>query len=85
MSTEYLRRNLEVCKAVGANANAKAAIERLLKMKNKPVWMLVAMEGIRDRTEGLSKELAQWRDTAPDRPSYVATQAERPAGKGEQP
>lgn len=73
MNTEYLRRNLEVAKAEGIRANSRVAIERLLKMKKKPVWMLVALEGIRDRAEGLPKELAQWRNTAPDAPSYVAT------------
>ena len=71
MSTEYLRRNLECAKAEGIRANTRTAIERLLKMKRKPVWMLAALEGIRDRADGLPKELARWRDTAPDRPSYV--------------
>ena len=71
MSAEYLRRNLQVAKAVGANANTKAAIVRLMKMKRPPMWVLAALEGIRDRTEGLSKELAAWRDQADDAPSYV--------------
>lgn len=71
--TEYLRRNMEVAKAAGAHANAKSAIKRLMQMKRPPMWALAALEGIRDRTEGLSKELAAWRDQADDAPSYVAS------------
>lgn len=72
---EYLRRNMEVAKAVGAHANTLSAIERLMKMKHPPIWMLHALQGIRDRTAGLATELAAWRDQADDAPEYA-----RPCG-----
>lgn len=75
--TEYLRRNLEVAKAAGAHAGSLAAIKRLLNMKRPPMWLLAKLEGIRDRTEGLSKELAAWRDQADDAPDYVQSAKEK--------
>lgn len=66
--TEYLRRNLVLCSAYGANANAKAAIKRLQAMKRPPFWLLEALQGIEERTALLPTELAAWRNIAHDRP-----------------
>lgn len=71
MYDEYLRRNLLVCKAVGANANTKAALKRLRAQKRPPQWLVGYLEGIIERTAPLSADLARWRNTAPDRPAYV--------------
>ncbi len=73
MTEEYLRRNLQVAKAVGVRGNSKAALDRLECMKNPPKWIVEAFEGIHRRSETLSTDLADWRDTAEDRPEYAAT------------
>jgi hypothetical protein len=68
---EYLRRNMQVAKAAGANANATVALRRLRGMNRPPQWMVACLLGIIERTEGLSHELSQWRDQSPDAPSYA--------------
>lgn len=78
MTTEYLRRNQEVCKAIGAHANSKSAIARLQAVKRAPRWIVQAFEGIRDRTAALPAELASWRDSAEDRPNYVTPHGAEP-------
>jgi hypothetical protein len=70
MKTEYLRRNLNVAKAAGANANAEATLKRLRAMQNPPKWLIASLEGIAERTKPLPAELAAYRDAAPDRPRY---------------
>lgn len=72
MHEEYLRRNLQVAKAVGVRGNSKAALERLECMKNPPKWIVEAFEGIHRRSKTLSTDLADWRDTAEDAPEYAA-------------
>lgn len=67
VNPEYLRRNLLVCKAVGANANAKAALKRLQGQKQPPKWLVAYLEGIIERTEPLGPALACYRSAAPER------------------
>lgn len=69
---EYLRRNLLHCKSLGAHGIAAASMGRLLSMKNPPRWIVEALDGILDRTAELSPEMAAWRNSAPDAPSYVS-------------
>jgi hypothetical protein len=76
--SEYLRRNLLVCKAVGAHANAKAALKRLKAQKRPPKWLVGYLEGIISRTEPLSAALAHHRNNAEDNP-YRARSAEHPS------
>lgn len=71
MYDEYLRRNLLVCKAVGAHANATAALQRLRAQKRPPKWLLKYLEGIAKRCEPLPAELAEWRNMSWDAPFGV--------------
>lgn len=71
MSTEYQRRNLAHANAVGANANAKVALARLMKMERPPMWLVGLLEGIERRTAIVHPEVAAWRDAAPDNPYGV--------------
>ncbi len=61
-SSEYLRRNLLHCASVGAMAGADAAIKRLSKTKRPPKWLLVMLEGVRERAGRVSVEMAKHRD-----------------------
>ena len=65
VNPEYLRRNLLVCKAIGANANAKAALERLQAQRRPAKWLVTYLEGIVERTEGMGGELACYRSAVP--------------------
>lgn len=65
---EYLRRNLLVASAVGAKANAEAALSRLQAHKRAPWWLKELLQGIIERTDKLPTDLAQWRDAADDNP-----------------
>jgi hypothetical protein len=76
-AVEYSRRNLAHASAVGANANTKAALARLLRMKRPPAWLIAALEGIERRTAVVHPEVAKWRDSAPDNPYGVG----RPDGR----
>lgn len=62
---EYMRRNLQVCKAVGAHANAKSALKRLQTQKRPPKWLVTYLQGIVERTETLPTDLAAYRDAIP--------------------
>ncbi len=73
-AAEYLRRNSAHASAVGAHANAKAALARLLKTKRPPMWLVGALEGIERRAAIAHPEIAKWRDSAPDNP-YLASKA----------
>ncbi len=64
VSKEYLRRNKEVCKAVGAHAGALNAYHRLKMAKRPSKWLLDALRGIIERVETLPPELAAYRDQA---------------------
>lgn len=67
INPEYLRRNLLVAKAVGANANAKAALARLELQKRPPQWLVAYLKGIIERTEPLGPALACYRAATPYR------------------
>ena len=58
-------------KAVGAHANAEAALDRLCKSKRAPLWLIDALEGIIRRTDAVHPEIAKWRNSAPDAPEYM--------------
>lgn len=68
---EYLRRNLNVAKAIGAVANTRVALERLKGTKHPQKWLVAALEGILDRVKPLPHELANYRALAPDVPDYT--------------
>ena len=68
---EYLRRNLLHAASVGANANSKNLLERLDKLKRCTAWLRKSVVGIIDRTERVHPEMALWRDSSPDKPSYL--------------
>lgn len=67
VNPEYLRRNLLVCKAIGAHANAQAALQRLKAQKRPPKWLVAYLQGIIDRTEDLGPALACYRAVVPER------------------
>jgi hypothetical protein len=67
MSTEYLRRNLLVCKAVGAKAAAESARTRLTRMRRPPKWLLGHLNAIIERTAVLPPDLATYRNQAVDK------------------
>lgn len=67
VNPEYLRRNLLVCKAIGANANAKAAMTRLRSTKRPALWMVDYLQGIIERTEELGPALACYRAVVSER------------------
>lgn len=61
--SERERRNLLCCKAYGAHAAAKNALERL-SSTTYPKWLADAFRDIADRTEPLGAALAEWRREA---------------------
>jgi hypothetical protein len=65
VNPEYLRRNLLCCKAIGAHANASAALKRLREQKRPAQWLVAALEGIIERTEPLGSALAGYRSVVP--------------------
>ena len=67
MSTnpEYLRRNLLVCSAVGAQASIDKSIERLSKMKRAPKWLLKSLHMAQERAAKLPPALACYRAAVP--------------------
>ena len=60
--SEYGRRNLLHCKAVGAHANARIAWLRLRRQKRAPKWLVTYLAGIVDRTKPVADEMAAHRD-----------------------
>lgn len=69
---EYLRRNLMLAKAIGAQAAARVALERLGKMKRPPKWIVEAFAAVKVRMDPLPKELAAYRALAADAPDYAS-------------
>jgi hypothetical protein len=67
VNPEYLRRNLLVCNAVGANAAAKTALKRLQATKRPTKWMVAHLNAIIERTEPLLSALACYRAVVPVR------------------
>jgi hypothetical protein len=60
--TEYLRRNMLVCKAVGARSYIPGALARLQKQKRPPQWILRMLAEMDKRLEPLPTALAAYRD-----------------------
>ena len=60
----YARRNILVCKVVGAKANASAALVRLHKQKRPPKWLCDYLAGIIVRLGPVAGEMAAHRDEA---------------------
>ena len=67
---EYLRRNLVHAGSVGVRAGIANAVDRLRATKRRQKWLVAQLEGLLGRAERASKELAQWRDSAPDAPLW---------------
>lgn len=68
---EYLRRNLVHAGSVGVWAGIITASDRLKQMKRPPKWLVEQLDGLVERAEKASAELAQWRNAAPDTPQYM--------------
>lgn len=68
---EYLRRNLVVCKAVGAQAAISKAMKRLEQQKRPPKWLLGYLQQALTRLPDIPFELAAWRNSSPDAPDDV--------------
>ena len=62
MLEEYLRRNLLHASSVGAEANSKAVLKRVKSLKRPPKWLVAALEGVIERCEKVSPEMAKHRD-----------------------
>lgn len=67
-ASEYHRRNMQVARVAGAQAAVEQALERAMKVKSIPVWLIAYLESAAYRLPGLSADLAAWRDLAPDSP-----------------
>ena len=62
--TTYARRNILHCKAVGAWANAEAALKRLRSQKRPAKWLVAYLESIVSRAKPVAHEMAKHRDEA---------------------
>ena len=60
--TEYLRRNLFHCKAVGVAAGINAAIVRLKKTTRAPKWLMKILETELVKAAEVANEMAKHRD-----------------------
>ena len=67
-TSEYHRRNMQVARVAGAQAAVDQALERAMKVKSIPVWLIAYLESAAHRLPGISDDLAAWRDLAPDNP-----------------
>jgi hypothetical protein len=65
---EYLRRNLVHAGSVGVRAGIGNAVDRLNATKRPPKWLVAQLQGLIERAEHASADLAQWRNSAPDAP-----------------
>lgn len=81
--SEYHRRNIQVARVCGAQAAVDQALERALKVKSIPVWLIALLESAASRLPGLQHDLAAWRDLAHDEPApateYIRAAAIREA------
>ena len=60
---EYLRRNMNVARAIGIRSAALEMRRRLIERKRKPEkWLLYYVDSIIERIDYLPKELAKFRD-----------------------
>ena len=67
---EYIRRNLQHARSVGANANLAKVIVRLRSANYAPLWLLDELDGIQKRIDGLPNDLAKWRDACGYKPDF---------------
>lgn len=70
-ASEYHRRNMQVARVCGAQAAVDQALDRALKVKSIPVWLIAYLESAAHRLPGLQHDLAKWRDLAPDAPDHA--------------
>ena len=69
---EYMRRNLQVCRAIGARAILQGALNHAETLSHRrPGWMRTALTSALERVDTLSADLARWRDMAMDAPADV--------------
>jgi hypothetical protein len=71
VTKEYLRRNLVHASSIGVVAEVDDLIGRANIVGYLPKWLLDGLEEIRWRANLAPKELAAWRDVAPDTPQYI--------------
>lgn len=65
---EYLRRNLIHAGSIGVRAGISNAVDRLRTQKRPPKWLVAQLDGLLERAERSSGELAKWRNSAADAP-----------------
>ena len=82
-ATEYHRRNMQVCRVIGAKASVDQALERALTVKSVPQWLISYLESAAERLPGLSNDLARWRDLASDAPPAVIAALQAAAAEAE--
>lgn len=90
-ASEYHRRNMQVARVCGAQASVDQALERARTVKSMPAWLIAYLESAAERLPGLQRDLAAWRDQAPDMNEFVApagcaliaSQHASPANKGD--
>jgi len=71
VSNEYMRRNLVHAASVGAIAELDDLIGRAESVGYLPQWLLDGLGQVERRICMAPKELAAWRDAAPDKPNFV--------------
>ena len=59
---EYLRRNLQHARSIGVCADLKVAIDRLVKCKHPPKWLMRRLVDALGRASELPRELAAHRN-----------------------
>lgn len=78
--TEYLRRNIVHCKAVGAAAAVESALKRLGEQRRAPTWLLRELADARARLAAVTAETSTHRDelkSASDALSGALARAQR--------
>ncbi len=79
LASEYSRRNLQVCKVIGAKASINLAIERASSNKSTPKWLMEYLVSAQKRLENIAPDLADFRDMAPDKDEWVSKPITAPA------
>ena len=82
-ASEYHRRNIQVCRVVGAKASVDQALDRALTVKGVPKWLIAYLKSAAERLPGLSSDLARWRDLASDAPPAVVAALQAAAAEAE--
>ena len=71
MASEYYRRSVQAARCATAADAVKQARKRVWQLKRHPQWLLKYLGDADERLVGISKDLADWRDAAPDRSLFV--------------